>query len=118
MPHAINWYAGWMMILGGAVSGAALGLGFGREDFLGGYSSWGRRLARLGHIALIALGLLNIVFAISPVVVRPFAGPLLIFGGVAMPLLCFLSAWKKPFKKLFFIPVAALMAAVILILLS
>lgn len=118
MPHAINWYAGWMMILGGAVTGAALGLGFGREDFLGGYSGWCRRLARLGHIALMALGLLNIVFGISSVSVRPYAGPLLIFGGVAMPAICFLSAWKKGFKKLFFIPVAALMSAVILVLLS
>lgn len=118
MTHPMNWYAGWIMLLVGFITGACMGLGFGREDFFGGYSSWRRRLARLGHIALVALGLLNIVFAISPVTVRPLAGILLIVGGVAMPAVCFLSAWKKAFKRLFFIPVATLLAAVILILLS
>jgi hypothetical protein len=30
----------------------------------------------------------------------------------AMPLLCYLSAWKRPFRHLFFIPVASLACAI------
>lgn len=120
MPHPLNWYAGWLLILAGFLSGAILGLGFAREAFLGGYDSWRRRLLRLGHIACVALGLLNVVFAISPISGRSpdLAGMFLVIGGIAMPLVCALSAWTKSLKGLFPIPVAALLAAVVLILMS
>jgi len=42
-------------------------------------------------------------------------GMLLVAGAVAMPLVCFLSAWRTPFRKLFFVPVVLLVAAVVLI---
>jgi hypothetical protein len=29
-----------------------------------------------------------------------------------MPVVCFLTGWKKPFRHLFFVPVAALIVAV------
>ena len=62
----MNWYAGWGMILTAFVTGAILGLFFYREGFLGGYASFRRRLIRLGHIALAALGMVNLLFALSP----------------------------------------------------
>ena len=121
MPHAFNFTAGWWLILAAFASGAAIGLGFHREEFLGGYGSFRRRLLRLGHIALAALGALNVLYGLSPVAVGAgihalLPGMLLAAGAVAMPLVCFLSAWRQPFRHLFFVPVVLLMAAVGLIL--
>src|SRR4051794_35973183 len=62
----LNWSFGWVWILLGFLSGAAIGLRFHREDFLGGYTSFRRRIVRLGHISLVALGMLNLLFATSP----------------------------------------------------
>ena len=122
MPHALNFTAGWWLILAAFASGAIIGLGFHREEFLGGYGSFRRRLLRLGHIALAALGMLNVVYGLSP---RPggggtladVPGGLLLAGAIAMPLVCFLAAWRAPCRHFFFIPVVLLMAAVIMILL-
>lgn len=109
------------MILAAFASGAIIGLGFHREEFLGGYGSFRRRLLRLGHIALAALGMLNVVYGLSP---RPggggtlaaVPGALLLAGAIAMPLVCFLTAWRAPFRHAFIIPVVLLMAAVIMII--
>lgn len=121
--HPSNWYWGWALVLGGFLSGAALGLRFDREDFWGGYASFRRRLARLGHIAMIALGLINVIFAIAPLPApgtgtAAVAGTCLQAGGVAMPLVCFLSSWRPSFRRLFFLPVCALVIAVLAILIG
>jgi hypothetical protein len=117
MPLVLNWYAGWSLILAGFLSGAIIGLWFHREDFLGGYQDWRRRLLRLGHIAMVALGFLNVVYSQSAAD-HALAGHLLIAGGIAMPTVCVLSAWRKPLKVLFPLPVVMLVAAVVLILLN
>jgi hypothetical protein len=119
--HPLNWYAGWGLLLTAFVTGGLLGLGFHRPAFLGGYGSFRRRLVRLGHIALAALGMLNLLYALSP-----WPGPsqwqaaaasaCFVVGGVAMPLVCFLAAWKEPFRHLFVLPVLALVLAVALAL--
>lgn len=120
MPHALNFLAGWWLILAAFVSGAVIGLGFHREQYLGGYGSFRRRLLRLGHVALAALGLVNVAYGLSPVG-RPGAAagwpsPLLLVGAIAMPVVCFLAAWRPPFRHLFFIPVTLLTIAVALII--
>jgi hypothetical protein len=119
--HPLNYFAGWSLILMGFLTGAGIGLFFHREDFLGGYTSFRRRILRLGHVALVALGMLNVLFAIA----SPAAGPamraasvLFLVGGVAMPSVCFLTAFKPGFRHLFFIPVLSLVAAVILVILG
>ena len=43
------------------MTGAVLGLRFHRDDFLGGYGSFRRRIVRLGHIAMAALGMINVL---------------------------------------------------------
>lgn len=116
--HIWNWYFGWWLILSAFVTGAGIGLGFQREDFLGGYKSWCRRLVRLGHIAPAALGMLNVLYALSPWPAAPdwhaaAASACFIAGGFSMPLVCFLSAWKDAFRRLFCLPVAFLVLAVI-----
>lgn len=115
--HPLNWTAGWACVLVAFVTGAAIGLGFHRNDFLGGYASLRRRMLRLGHIALAALGMMNVLFALGP---WPAAGTLaargasicFLAGALLMPLVCFLTAWRERFRHLFFLPVTALMLAV------
>lgn len=121
MPHPINFSAGWWLIIAAFLGGAIIGLGFHHEEFLGGYGSFRRRLLRLGHIALAALGTLNVVYGLSPVPAGPGAltalpGTLLLAGAISMPLVCFLSAWRMAFRHLFFIPVTLLLTAVVLII--
>lgn len=121
MPHAFNFTAGWWLILAAFVVGAGIGLGFHREEFLGGYGSFRRRLLRLGHIALAALGGLNVLYGLSPAAgtggaAARLPGLLLAAGAVAMPLVCFLTAWRPPFRHLFFVPVGLLLSAVGLII--
>jgi hypothetical protein len=114
----INWYFGWGMILSAFVTGAVIGLFFYRDGFLGGYSAFPRRILRLGHIALAALGMINILFSLTPMLTEAswranVASAGFIIGGVTMPLVCFLSAWRAGFRHLFFIPVTALVVACI-----
>ena len=121
MPHPLNFNSGWWLIFLAFVAGAGIGLGFHREDFLGGYGSFRRRLLRLGHIALAALGALNVLYGICPVPapadrLGTWASALLVAGAIAMPLVCFLASWREPFRRLFFLPVALLLGAVALIL--
>jgi len=109
---------GWAMALLGVVSGALLGLGFHRDGFAGGYGSFQRRMLRLGHISFFGLGFLNLFFAftLDQLAIHSsgirFASMGFRVGAIAMPLCCFLSAWKKPFRRLFPIPVAAVTAGV------
>ena len=105
------------MILLAFAIGAGIGLFFHREDFWGGYNSWRRRLARLGHIAMAALGMLNIIYSLAPAT-SAAAGNVLLAGALAMPTVCFLCAWRKPLRHLFFIPVTLLSLAIILVLFS
>ena len=116
MIHALNFTAGWWLILAAFATGAGIGMGFHREDVLGGYGSFRRRLARLGHIALAALGGLNVLYGLAPVPACAVPGWLLLAGGIAMPAACFLSAWKPVFRHLFFIPVVLLVSGVGLII--
>jgi hypothetical protein len=115
----LNWKAGWMMILAAFVSGAGIGLFFHNENFWGGYGSFRRRIVRLGHIALAALGMMNILYALTPEQLQVSgASALFMIGGITMPAVCFLTGWRMPFRHLFFIPVLSLTAAVGLILIG
>ena len=111
-----NLLAGWIAIVVGLLSGALIGMFFHRDEWLGGYDSWRRRMLRLGHIACVGTGLLNIAFAasvglVSPPEVSGIASCFFVVGAIAMPLTCGLSAWRKSFRHLFFIPVVSLLIA-------
>ncbi len=114
----VNWYFGWGLILTAFLTGAIVGLFFHREDFLGGYASFRRRTLRLGHIALAALGMINVLYGLSqissePSLHRQIASLGFIIGGITMPAVCFLTSWRVGFRCLFFIPVSALVIAVV-----
>lgn len=115
MPVSIPFAWGW--ILCGLISGAGIGLAFHQQDWLGGYSSWRRRMVRLGHISFLGTGLLNLGYGLCLVVLKLPQTPRLataafILGAVTMPMVCFLSAWREPLRHLFVVPVASLLLAV------
>jgi hypothetical protein len=111
--------AAWIGMLLGVVSGAVIGLFFHREDWMGGYSSYRRRLTRLGHISFFGLAFVNFCFAFTQSVL-PLAAPWnsiavmgFLTGAATMPAVCFLSAWRKPFRHLFFIPVGSVLVGMV-----
>ncbi len=114
----------WIGMLLGVLSGAVIGLFFHREDWMGGYNSFRRRLARLGHISFFGLGFVNFFFAISHQIagidapMARAAAIAFVVGAATMPTLCFLSAWRKPFRNFFFIPVASVTAGIVLTLIG
>ena len=115
---------GWCAMLGGVASGAVIGLFFHQEQWAGGYGSFRRRMMRLGHISFFGIGFLNLLFGLTlkfvflpdPYLTAASYGFLV--GMIAMPLCCFVSAWRKPFRHLFPIPVVSVSLAIVSILIG
>ena len=122
--ESANLVAGWMGILAGVIAGAVAGLFFHRDDWLGGYGSYPRRMVRLGHIAFFGIGFINLAFALSTpafslaVRQQQLASLSLILGLITMPACCFLSAWRKPFRHLFPIPVICVLTGLALVIIG
>jgi hypothetical protein len=121
MP-TLNLIGGWLGMLAGVLTGGMIGLFFYRDDWMGGYGSFRRRLTRLGHISFFGLGFLNLMFAATAGQLFLRGGYLriasvaLIVGAITMPICCFLAAWRKPMRHLFPIPVAAVTVGIVAIL--
>ena len=118
MPiEKVSLSAAWIGILLGLLAGTVEGLFFHASDWLGGDTSWPRRMLRLAHVSLIALALINIALVFSAsylgITGRAAALPLVlvIIGQFSMPLICCLAAFWKAFRHLFFIPVLSLLIA-------
>lgn len=117
-----NLWAGWTGMMFGLVSGALIGLKFHLEDFAGGYASFRRRMLRIGHLAFFGLGIINVLFALT----LTSSGVVLSYPAVAstslaaavfvMPAVCFLTAWKKPFRHIFPLPVILVAVSLLLLL--
>jgi len=116
----INLCAAWIGFLLGALAGAMTGLFFDRETWLGGYADWRRRMVRLGHVAFFGIGILNLGFYLTVEALDVTAGVrapalLLIVGAVTMPAVCYLSAYRRGYRRLFFIPAGSVTVALALI---
>ncbi len=108
----------WLSMLAGGLSGAAIGLFFHDADWLGGYSSFRRRLLRLGHIAFFGIAFVVVAFyvtlpAIETAAAAESIATCLVIANVTMPLCCFLAAWRPNFRHLFPVPVVALAAGIV-----
>jgi hypothetical protein len=112
-----NLVLGWVWILLGFASGFVLGLSFHREDWLGGFASFKRRLYRLAHISFFGLALMNLMFYF---VAREFSRSGLavelaswgfLVGAISMPACCVLMANNAKLRGLFLIPVLSLVCA-------
>ncbi len=114
--HA-NLALAWLWIVLGFIVGLVLGLNFHREDWLGGYGSFQRRLCRLGHISFFGLGIVNLMFYFT---VRSLglagtsievASCAFVVGAVSMPACCFTMVFFPKLRLLFAVPVLSLIAA-------
>jgi hypothetical protein len=113
-PYLFNLSVAWVGILLGLLSGSFIGLFFHQEGWLEGYSSWRRRMLRLGHISFLGIALLNFAFVFSLsnlgiVTVLWVPALCFAFAEFAMPSVCFLSAFWQPARFLFPLPVVALL---------
>ena len=122
----INIQVAWWMIGGSMAGGAVLGLwSFGGPvpapvGFVA-YDDLPRRLARLGHIAGIALPMLNLLYV--PWMARSRWGAaarragcrLLLFGTIVLPSVLIVAAFCEAARWLLPLPVAALTTAVCLL---
>ena len=120
-----NLFLAWLWILLGFVSGMALGMFFHRENWLGGYGSFKRRMYRLAHISLFGLGAVNLLFWLTLQITdaeEPLAGlasSAFIIGAVTMPLCCVVMAQfsrRGGTHLIFAIPVLSLIAGGVLTL--
>jgi len=113
----INITAAWIGFLLGGISGAIPGLFFQDPDWLGGYTSWPRRLIRLGHISFFGIGFLNMGMGLTGRLLgveSSVASTLMLVGAVAMPAVCYASAFRPAFRHLFFIPAGSVLISIIL----
>ena len=114
MASDLNILAAWVGILSGVLAGVAQGLFFHRDDWLGGYASWRRRLMRLGHVSFFGIAFLNLAFAWTarqsgwgPY--SPIPAVTLAAAQVLMPLVCYLAAWRPGMRRLFVLPVSCVL---------
>jgi hypothetical protein len=120
----MNLILAWLWILFGFLSGMVLGMFFHREGWLGGYSSFKRRMYRLGHISFFGLGAVNLLFYFtaklfstgSPTIA--VASWAFVVGAITMPLCCMVMAHFPKAHALFAVPVISLIAGGALTLLE
>jgi len=111
----LNLVVAWVWLCLGFVSGLLLGLFFHRENWLGGYGSFRRRLYRLAHISFFGLGFVNLAFYLTAkeTLLSPSVGSIagwgFVIGAVSMPLCCVLMAHFPRVRPLFGIPVISLL---------
>ena len=111
---------GWTCILASAVMGLWMGIRFQQENWLGGYSTLPRRMVRLAHIALAALGIVNIEFgrsvgelALSTGLIHGISFAFIV-ASVSMPACCLLIAQNFRRFEIFAVPVGSLFVALLL----
>src|SRR5262245_459641 len=106
----------------GLVTGLLLGLVARREDGWGGYASFSRRAARLGHVALVMLPVLAGGYAqwlggVSATALAPAAWAW-VLGGPALAGALFLAAWKPALRAALVAPALALTASAVVFAVS
>ena len=114
MSPDLNILVAWIGIVAGVLAGVAQGMFFHRDDWLGGYGSWRRRLMRLGHVSFFGIAFLNLAFAWTSR--QPAWAPRSHLPAVAlaaaqglMPLVCYLAAWRPRMRRLFVLPVTCVL---------
>ena len=118
IPGQINVIFGWIWMGVGLIFGLVLGMRAEGEQWLGGYASLTRRYLRLGHVAFIALSIINILYgrevgsADIALYVRSIGSPLMIFGAAGVPLVCISAAFFRKAKYLLPLPALAVVVGV------
>ena len=108
----INVLFGWVWMCLGFIFGMTLGIWAEGETWLGGYASVERRYLRLGHVAFIALSIINILYGKElgdvalPIYIKNIGSYLMIFGAAGVPLTCISATFFR--KTRYFLPLPAL----------
>jgi hypothetical protein len=116
----INEIGGWLFVLGGLGMGLVMGLKFQREEWLGGYGAFPRRMVRLAHVALVALGMINIQFAQSGTRLHlsahtaQIASLSFLAAAALMPTCCLYMAARRRYFEIFAAPIVCLATGLIL----
>ena len=121
----MNRTIGWISLVAGIATGLVMGLWsfdgpMTTPAWLGEYGDTSRRLARLGHIAFIGLGLINILLAHElphsslSARARRMASHHMNFGNVVLPITLFAAAAWRPAKYAMAIPATAVFVALCL----
>lgn len=123
-PAVINLILAWGLIAFGFGGGFVFGMFFHRDDWMGGYTSFKRRLYRLAHLATLALAMINILFYLTvqrlpyPNRAIDIASWGFVIGAISMPIACVIMAHSVKARPIFLIPVISLIGAAILTLLE
>ena len=117
MTHDLNAISAWTGMFLGVVSGIAMGLFFHRDDWLGGYDSWPRRMLRLGHLAFFGFAFVNLAYALTLKYLgwpepHPLTAGALAASTLLTPAVCFLAAWHKPLRHFFALPTVCTLVGV------
>ncbi len=118
----LNLTLAWIWIVLGTILGLILGSFFHREEFLGGYASFKRRLYRLAHVACFGLAILNLLFFFTarslptPTAWVAVASWSFVVGALSMPTCCISVAHQPRLRALFAIPVGSVLLGSILTL--
>jgi hypothetical protein len=121
-PAQLNLLFAWLWILLGFMSGLILGIFFRGDNWLGGYTSFKRRMYRLGHISFFGLGMVNLLFWLTMQKIpisEPLAGVVswaFVIGGVTMPVCCAVMAHFRKAHMIFSVPVLSLIIGGVLML--
>ena len=104
----------------GLGSGLLLALVARHQDGWGGYGSFRRRAARLGHVCLVMLPLIAGFYALAlegralDAGALAWAVPLWIAGGIALALSLFAAAWRPALKVTLPVPALAVATGAVL----
>src|SRR5262245_56418242 len=120
-----NRFVGWSSLAVGVAVGLVMGLWsfdgpLQPPAWIGGYTDTARRLVRLGHIAFIGLGAIDILIerelARSALGSRgrAIASWSMVFGNVLLPVTLFASAAYRPVKYFMAVPAGSVFLALVL----
>ena len=115
---------GWIWICLGFILGMTLGLWAEGEKWLGGYASVARRYLRLGHVAFIALPIINILYGKElPLVdlsdsMKYIGSYLMIFGAVGVPITCVSAAFIRKARYFLPLPASAILIGTIILVIG
>jgi hypothetical protein len=122
----LNRRVGWISMAVGVGTGLILGMWsfdgpMAVPEWLGEYGSTSRRLVRLGHIAWLGLGILDVLLAnelprlaLSPAMKR-VASVAMAFGNVFLPLTLFAAGYSRAWKYAMPLPATAVFLALVLV---
>ncbi|MFC1866181.1 hypothetical protein ACFLYB_05675 [Chloroflexota bacterium] len=106
----VNVIFGWIWMCLGFIFGMTLGLWSDGEKWLGGYASVARRYLRLGHVAFIALPIINILYGKELALVdlgntlKYIGSYMMIFGAIGIPITCISAAFIRKTRYFLTLP--------------